>query len=180
MCSIRSAQPQDQPAIESLIASAFTDSDYGLNGEDQLVRHLVDQGADRGSWVAVTENGDLVGHVLFSETRLETAAGTALGVGLAPLSVRTDFRRKGIGARLVQHALADLDQADNGWSVVLGDPTYYSRFGYQPASELGITHGFDGIPQEPLQIRCLGDRYPPAGQLFYASAFGSQHGRAVE
>ena len=90
------------------------------------------------SLVAV-EAGDVVGHVLFSRLRAPASA-----LALAPLAVRADRQRRGIGARLVE---AGLDRArEEGWRavVVLGDPAYYRRFGFRPEAMQGMASPYAG------------------------------------
>ena len=90
------------------------------------------------SLVAV-EAGDVVGHVLFSRLRAPASA-----LALAPLAVRADRRRRGIGAGLVE---AGLDRAKReGWRavVVLGDPACYRRFGFRPESVQGMASPYAG------------------------------------
>ena len=81
----------------------------------------------------------VVGQVLFSRLRAPAAA-----LALAPLAVRADRRRRGIGAGLVR---AGLDRARReGWRavVVLGDPAYYSRFGFRPEAVRGMASPYAG------------------------------------
>ena len=53
--------------------------------------------------------------------------------------------------------------------VVLGDPAYYSRFGYTHARAEKFESEYQS---EALQALTWGDA-PEAGRLVYASAFGS-------
>ena len=56
--------------------------------------------------------------------------------------------------------------------VVLGHPGYYPRFGFVPASSLGVTAPFD-VPDEAFLALTLDARSPaPRGEIRYPSAFG--------
>jgi putative acetyltransferase len=61
-------------------------------------------------------------------------------LGIAPLSVTPPRQREGIGTALVRQLIARLDAA--GWPliVLLGDPRYYRRFGFERAGPLGIVY----------------------------------------
>ncbi len=76
-------------------------------------------------------------------------------MGLAPMAVAPDCQRRGIGTLLVQAGLNELSQSGCPIVVVLGHPEYYPRFGFVPAAELGITHGFEGIPQDDVLAKRL-------------------------
>ena len=76
------------------------------------------------------EDGQVVGHILFS--RLQVVAGRTSfpAVALAPLAVEPSFHGTGIGGALVREAHLRLKAAGEKLSVVVGDPAYYGRFGY--------------------------------------------------
>ncbi len=83
----------------------------------------------------------VVGHIAFSPVTTATFGG---GIGLAPLSVASNHRRRGIGAELVRHGLAECAAAGWTWCVVLGDPAYYARFGFRPAAQFGLADEYGG------------------------------------
>jgi putative acetyltransferase len=59
---------------------------------------------------------------------------------------------QGIGARLIREGLRDLDF---DYCVVLGDPHYYQRFGFEKASRFGIRNEY-GVDEE-LMVLCFSD-----------------------
>lgn len=131
--SVRPEASGDREAIDRLLRAAFPTS-----AEARLVERLCGDGDAVSSLVAV-EAGDVVGHVLFSRLRAPASA-----LALAPLAVRADRRRRGIGARLVE---AGLDRAKReGWRavVVLGDPAWYRRFGFRPEAVQGMASPYAG------------------------------------
>jgi predicted N-acetyltransferase YhbS len=68
-----------------------------------------------------------------------TLSSGAVGwYGLGPISVLPYYQRRGIGAKLVTAALAELVCLGGIGCVVLGDPAYYGRFGlrHYPGLEL--------------------------------------------
>ena len=84
------------------------------------------------------EAGQVVGHVLFSPVRVERADGQGReALGLAPMAVRPEHQRRGIGGRLVEAGLAACRRSGHGLVFVLGHPEYYPRFGFVPAFEHG-------------------------------------------
>ena len=142
-----------------LLLATFPTSD-----EARLVARLREDGDAALSLVAV-EAEEVVGHVLFS--RLCAPAG---GLALAPLAVRAHRRRRGIGARLVE---AGLERAKReGWRavIVLGDPAYYSRFGFRPEAVRGMASPYAGPALMGLELAQGGLSGP---YIEHAPAFAS-------
>jgi len=114
--------------------------------------------------------GRVIGHVAISPVTVATGAG---GVGLAPVAVVEEYRRRGIAACLIEAGLATCRDAQFGWVVVLGDPAYYSRFGFRPAAELGLTDECGGGSAFQA-MELIPNRMPiGAGLVRYAQAFAS-------
>jgi putative acetyltransferase len=135
---IRLEQPADYENIFRIHELAFKRPDEG---------HLVDKIRKSDSYIpdlsyVAVQDGQIVGHVLFSRVRIDTAAGPKPVLALAPLAVHPDHQKEGIGSKLTRTAIADAKKM--GWTavIVLGQPTYYPRFGFQPAHEFGIESPF--------------------------------------
>lgn len=92
------------------------------------------------SLVAV-EEGVVAGHVALSPVRV---TGAADGIGLAPVAVLPAFRRRGIADRLIRMGLERCGEQGFGFVVVLGEPEYYGRFGFRPASDWGLSDEYGG------------------------------------
>ncbi len=116
---IRAPETGDHPAVRSLTEAAF-----GGTAEATLVDALRASG-DAAFEVVAERDGEIVGHILLSTL---TAPPGALA--LAPVSVAPDHQRQGIGSALIHHAIGRATAA--GWSAIflLGDPSYYTRFGF--------------------------------------------------
>jgi len=59
-------------------------------------------------------------------------------LALAPLSVRPDLQRRGVGLALMHAVLGAADALGEPLVALLGDPVYYSRFGFRLSEEYGI------------------------------------------
>jgi putative acetyltransferase len=119
---VREACHHDDDAIRRVVESAFN-----RRAEVNLVDRLRSEGDAVISLVGVEETG-VIGHVLFSKM---SAPFPTLGLG--PLSVAPQHQRLGAGTRLIRAGLERAEMA--GWKCVfvLGNPAYYTRFGFNAA-----------------------------------------------
>ncbi|KAB8171031.1 GNAT family N-acetyltransferase [Streptomyces sp. 3MP-14] len=112
--------------------------------------------------------GTPVAHALLTRCRV----GGAPALALAPVAVLPEHQRTGAGSAAVRAALATAGERGENLVVVLGHPAYYPRFGFRPASELGVRAAFD-VPDEALMALALRPELPaPAGTIAYPAAFG--------
>jgi putative acetyltransferase len=142
--TVRDEQPGDLAAIRAVNDAAF---DQPLEGHivDELRRH----GAVRLSLVAEVD-GRIVGHILFSPV----VSSGAEGLGLGPMAVTPEQQKRGVGAALIEAGLARLREAGCPYIVVLGHHEYYTRFGFVPASRLGLRCEWD-VPDEAFMVHVL-------------------------
>lgn len=82
--------------------------------------------------------GAIVAHVLFSPVDLDPPAPRLQAVGLAPIGVLPRYQRRGIGSRLIRDGLRLCADAGYDVVVVLGDPGFYSGFGFVQAAANGL------------------------------------------
>ncbi len=91
-------------------------------------------------------------------------------VALAPLAVAAAWRRRGVGAALVRASLEELRASGCDLVLVLGDPAYYGRFGFEPAADLALRTPYDGPHQQALALSECG-RAARGLQVIYPDAF---------
>lgn len=128
---IRTEAPADILTIDRLVRETFE-----TKAEARLVMSLRENSHLTLSLVACTDEGEVVGHCLFSPVTLN---GEDLHwQGLAPLCVKKEFEKQGIAQSLVTEGLETLAELGYPVSVVLGDPAYYHRFGFEPANKYGM------------------------------------------
>ncbi|MFD1589354.1 GNAT family N-acetyltransferase [Halorientalis brevis] len=99
------------------------------------------------------EDDRIGGHVLFSPARAENLGADVDPVGVAPIGVRPATQNEGVGSSLIQRGLEECRKVGVDAVVVLGDPGYYSRFGFERASEYGLGTEYDadeGFMVKPL------------------------------
>lgn len=153
--------PSDLDAIRAVHIAAF-----GGNAEAELVDALRAAGDLLMSLVARADK--LVGHIAFSPLALPETPSVKT-CALAPLGVLPDHQGQGIGSALVEDGLQRL--ADEGMDlvIVLGDPEYYSGFGFSTEAAADLRTPYDG---PYLQALALTDKGTEArGPVSYARAF---------
>lgn len=160
--TIRRENPGDVPAIRQILQESFPGGK-----EADLVDRL--RLANRLSISLVTWMGNRpIGHVAFSPV---TVADNNSGLGLAPVAVDPAFRRQGFAASLIREGLSLCQKAGVPFVVVLGEPAYYGRFGFKPATNWNLSDEYGGGPAfQALELSTGG--IPPSGGLVrYAPDF---------
>ena len=137
--TIRLETSADHPAITDLVSDAF-----GRAFEARLVERLRSEHPDAFGPALVAEvDGRVVGYVCCSEMRIDEAPDVPL-LGLGPIAVLPAHQAMGIGSALMRriHAIATVPVA------LVGDPAWYSRFGYRAAAPLGLRSQWNDMGDE--------------------------------
>jgi putative acetyltransferase len=142
---IRDERPADHDAIRCLLDEAFPGEPVA-----RLVDDLRAEGDLEISLVA-EHDGRLAGHIGFSPVAV---AGCPRRVAqLSPLAVDAGVRRQGIGAALVRAGVERCRAHDVDAILVLGDPRYYTRFGFSPAAAAHLRSRWSGPHFMALPLR---------------------------
>ena len=164
MIAIRKERPGDVAGIHATHVACFPGED-----EANLVDALRDNDRLLVSLVAVDDDG-IIGHVAFSPVSADQGNP---GVGLAPVAVTEANRCRGIAAKLIIAGLHACRDAGYGWAVVLGEPRYYGRFGFMPASKLGLDDEYGG-EDAFAAVELLPNQLPTnAGLVKYCAEFAA-------
>ena len=144
MVEIREESPDDHGRVFEVQAAAFE-----RENEAAVVDALRAAARPFVSLVATIES-EIVGHIFFSPVSFEIHPEAPPAAALAPVAVVPHLQKRGIGSALVR---AGLERCrEHGWVAVflVGDPGYYSKFGFTLAAPLGFTYGnplFDAVLQ---------------------------------
>ena len=139
--TIRPEAPSDEDAIEQVTRRAFLSHPYSHQTEQFIIRALRTDHALSVSLVA-EDAGRIVGHIALSPVTISDGADGWYGLG--PISVEPERQRRGIGRTLMERGLAELRKLGANGCVLVGDPAFYTRFGFANNSALVL----EGIPQE--------------------------------
>ena len=165
--AIRPERAGDEDAIRAVCSAAF-----GQPDEADLVDALRASDAWLPGLSLVAADDGVVGHVLFTRAMV----GSHPALGLAPLAVVPSRQRQGIGDALVRAGLQAARAMGERIVVVLGHPSYYPRFGFEPALPRGLTSVFargdhaDAFMALALQPGALAG---VTGAVAYAAPFGA-------
>ncbi len=161
--------PDEQAQIRSVIRDAFD--------ADPVVAELVDALRASPDWIyglsfVADHAGQLIGHILFTRSLLDAPRRLVDVLVLSPVSVLPPFQGKGVGTALVRHGLEQVVRRPEPLVFLEGSPTYYQRFGFEPAGDHGFRRPSLRIPEPAFQvIRHATHEDWMTGTLVYARAF---------
>jgi putative acetyltransferase len=160
---IRQEVASDVETIRFLISEAFLNAPHTSHTEHVIVDALRDSGNLTISLVAEV-NGQIIGHVAISPVSISD--GSQNWYGLGPIAVIPEYQGRGIGSQLVEQALVSLRNRGASGCVLVGNPEYYSRFGFKAEPSLVLPN----IPPEYFQVISFCTRIP-SGVVSYHESF---------
>lgn len=163
--TIRAAERGDYASTRKIVDDAFRPEDVVT-----FLDALRADGCILGEWLAEDTSG-VVAHIVFSRVWMEQADGSRTKAAiLTPLAVRPDRQRTGIGSRLMNHALRELEARGETLFVVLGHPEYYPRAGFSSASAQRIASPWPGNPAFMAR-----GTFVPEGRLVMPAVIADAH-----
>ena len=164
MITIVDERSEHRAAVMSLHRSAF-----GGDCEAELVTRFGRDGLVVASLVAL-EAGVVLGHILSSDLGVEVDDRPIPAVALAPLDVRPDHQRTGIGAALVTSGLRIVRERGRTAVILLGHAAYYRRFGFSSELARKLAAPFKGEAFMALEL-VSSALEGSAGSVRYPAAF---------
>ena len=122
---IRKLTPENYGKASALLGQAFPGSKY----EVRLVENFHKNGRAVHEWVCIHINR-IIAYIAFSKAY---NGSEVCGLHLAPLAVKPEFQRQGIGSELLRFALRQ-EVIKANTIFVLGDPGFYQKFGFEPCA----------------------------------------------
>jgi putative acetyltransferase len=119
---IRKLTQEEYAKASALLHQAFPGSAY----ETQLVETLHQNGKAMHEWVCIHIN-KIIAYIAFTNAYHGSAV---CGLHLAPLAVKPDFQKQGIGSELLRFALRQ-DVIKESTIFVVGNPRFYQKFGFE-------------------------------------------------
>jgi len=167
--AIRAEKTEDRPRVRQVHALAFGDGDR--------VPDLVDLLCDTAAPLAplglvATVDGEVIGHVLLSHSRLDAPRRIVDVWVLSPLGVDPAHQGRGVGTALVAAALEAARSSGVPLVFLEGSPRYYGPRGFEQASAVGFRAPSLRIPDVAFQVARMPSHEPwMTGTLVYSDPF---------
>ncbi|WP_067706038.1 GNAT family N-acetyltransferase [Erwinia sp. ErVv1] len=154
----------DAARIDALLRRCFA-----TVREAELVQQLREDGLLTLGVVATDDEGQVLGYAAFSPVTLN--GEDHQWVALAPLAVEESSRGDGLGKQLIYEGLDTLNEFGYAAVVVMGEPDFYGRLGFEPAARHQLHCRLSGA--EALQVYKLADEalVQAEGLIEYAAPF---------
>lgn len=159
---IRLENNSDRYRIERIHNEAFDNPDEGrivneLRKNNNLTLSLVCE-----------INKRLIGHIAYSP--IINREKETIGIGLGPVGVLPTFQNQGVGFRLIEEGNEDVSKMNYDKIFVLGDPQYYSRFGFELARDYNYFCDFDPTGNHFMILGSNKNRYKRT-PVYYCDEF---------
>ena len=163
---VRPESPADRQKIRVLVTQTMRTNEADLV---DLIRESENYIPDLA--LVAHEAEAVIGYALFSHVALVDATKRSV-LALAPLCVRRDRQRCGVGTALVRAGLARAEAYRAPLVTVLGHPDYYRRFGFESSLRYWIEPPSDDIPAGVFMVKLLsGYNELFRGRVIYPPAF---------
>lgn len=167
MITIRNERKTDAPAREALLDLSFGEGRWMKASERLREGRLPAEGLS----FAATDHGRLIGTARL--WHIAAGADRRPALLLGPVAVDPDWRGVGLGAALVERALAEADRRGHRAVLLVGDAPYYGRFGFSAEMTGALS-----MPGPFERHRLLGRELVP-GALDGASGLIAATGRRI-
>lgn len=152
--TVRPFRPRDEEAVLAVVTAAFSTDGRDGSEEVDIVRrtwHTTEPG-DRLELVA-TEGDAVIAHLAAAPGTLDGERSDVAGV--APVCVAPGHQRRGVGSLLLRDLVGRAEARRWPMLVLLGDPAYYGRFGFEPAGPHGLHYAPVGRDDPHFQALAL-------------------------
>ncbi len=122
---IRRLTSENYAKADALLRQAFPNSAF----EAQLVEKFHNNGKAVHEWVCIHANR-IIAYIAFSNAY---NGPDVCGLHLAPLAVKPEFQKRGVGEELLRFSLRQ-DVIKESSIFVLGAPGFYKKFGFEPCA----------------------------------------------
>lgn len=171
--TVRPETPADYPAVREVANLAFANDEESIADLIEALRAEPDYTPEL-SLVAELD-GAIVGHVIFSDARIETESGAVPAKALGPLAVHPGWQQRGIGTQLGKEGLEACRRLGHRIAVVIGHSSYYPRFGFQRGRPLGIEMALGRLEQSRMVVELVpGALDGVRGTVYFSPVFGDE------
>lgn len=179
---IRTEEIKDYKSTYQVVKSAFFREDKPDNFNEWKLIEDVRKSKEfqrELSLVAVFKN-EVVGHILFTHLDIIGESDTYKSIVLAPIAVKPEYQNKGIGHQLMEEGIKKVKKLGFGSIIVMGHPSYYTKFGFELSSKwhIGLDDDFESKYLFGLEL-IEGALTNVNGNIKYIDAFYSEDGELI-
>jgi predicted N-acetyltransferase YhbS len=154
MIAVRAERPADGPTISDVVLRAYANVVHSDHREHLMIERL--RGTD--AWIPSLSllaevGGEAVGHILLTRAEIHGTRSCVGTLALAPLSVVPEHQASGVGKRLVAAARQQAFELGFETILLIGLPSYYPQFGFEPLSRYPITLPFNAPDENCMILR---------------------------
>jgi predicted N-acetyltransferase YhbS len=149
---VRAERVDDFPEIRGLVMKAFSSAAHAEGDEQDFIERL--RGPDTyipELALVIEREARLIGHIILIRASISTKTARRPILLLACVAVVFEERNQGIGTMLIETGLQRARDLGHAAIVLVGDPAFYSRFGFEPSVRFGITNE-NGFEHEHVQV----------------------------
>ncbi|WP_337100038.1 GNAT family N-acetyltransferase [Paenibacillus sp. YIM B09110] len=123
--------------------------------------------------IVAEEDGVIIGHILLSKADVVDGEQHYEVLALAPVAVDPNHQKQGVGKQLIHEALQRGKELGYAIVLLIGHPTYYPKFGFQPARSYGLELKQFEVSDDVFMVCELQENALKRikGELIYPSAF---------
>lgn len=154
---IRLEREKDYFEVENMVRNSFWNI-YRPGAFEHLIVHNLrqDESFIKNLAYVIENDGKIIGHINYSNGRIEYENQTKDAVVLGPIAIDKDYQNQGLGSKLIRYTLNLAE--DYPYVFVIGDENYYSRFDFEAASKYGIyLDGTDLSEENPFFMIKIND-----------------------
>ncbi len=143
--NIRLETPADYRAVEELTREAF----WNVYRPGCTEHYVLNQYRGNPDFIpeldfVMEDDGKIIGHIMFSKAELVLPDGIRKpSWTFGPISIHPDYKRKGYGLRLLNHALERAREMGIGFLCMEGNIDFYRHAGFDLACKLNINYHFE-------------------------------------
>lgn len=179
---IREERPEEWHETERLVQRAFWNRYHRGCNEHYLVHKLRTYADYLPQFSRIAEkDGEVIGAIFYSKSCVLDGDKRHEVLTFGPLCVKPEWQGCGVGSSLVQETMRLAAEAGYPGIIILGEPGYYPRFGFQTCDHFGITTAdgrnfaaFMGIELTPGGLRGI------RGQFHESAVFETLPSEKVE
>lgn len=164
---IRQEKKSDRDTVGEVVREAFAAEGKGENESGRVSALRKSRSFVPKLSLVAEEDGKTVGYLLFTKADIGGQTELALSV----IAVLAAYRRRGIGAALIREGHRIALALGYRYCVALGEPLYFARAGYLPASLYGIDPPFSASEEDLTAVKLDPSAEELSGTVLYDAAF---------